>query len=93
MENNVKTSNKIIVSQALTAFTIATTFASIFVPAYLLGSNQSLINEHSKLIKERELLVERRNKELSIISRLKTPESVYKMALLQDLDLQMADND
>jgi hypothetical protein len=85
--------HKIIVSQALTAFTIATTFASIFVPAYLLGSNQSLISEHSRLIKERELLVERRNKELSIISCLKTPESVYEMALLQDLDLQMASND
>ncbi|NCD04974.1 MAG: hypothetical protein EOL97_02540 [Spirochaetia bacterium] len=80
-------------SHALTIFTIATTFTSLFTPAYLSGLNQSAMNEHSLLMKEREILVERRNKELSLISSLKTPESVYKMALLQDLDLQMAKNE
>ncbi|MGD1821197.1 MAG: hypothetical protein ACPKM0_00340 [Pleomorphochaeta sp.] len=86
-------SSKVNVSHALTIFTIATTFSSLFAPAYLNGLNQSAINEHSKLMKERELLVERRNKELSIISSLKTPESVYNMALLQDLDLQMVNHE
>lgn len=86
-------SSKVNISHALTIFTIATTFSSLFVPAYLKGLNQSVIDEHSKLIKEREILVERRNKELSIISFLKTPESVYDMALSQDLDLQLVNDD
>lgn len=93
MIKSIKTNQGINISHALTVFTIATTFTSLFTPVYLLGLNQSLISEHSVLMKERELLVERRNKELSIISSLKTPESVYKMALLQDLDLQMANDD
>ncbi len=93
MHQNGKSNLKINVSHALTIFTIATTFTSLFTPVYLKGLNQSAISEHSKLMKERELLVERRNKELSVISSLKTPESVYNMALSQDLDLQMVNDD
>jgi len=88
-----KTSSKVTVSHFFTVFTLVSIFLSLFIPAYLKGLNQSAINEHSKLMKERELLVERRNKKLSLISSLKTPESVYKMALLQDLDLQLVNNE
>ncbi|MCY1152126.1 MAG: hypothetical protein PQJ49_07640 [Sphaerochaetaceae bacterium] len=92
-EKNLKSGQRGNVPHALTVFTIAATFTSLFTPAYLNGINESLTIEHSKLMQERELLVERRNKELSIISSLKTPESVYKMALLQDLDLQLVNNE
>ena len=90
MTKDMKKSQRGNVSHALTIFTLAATFTSLFTPAYLNGLNESATFEHSKLMQERELLVERRNKELSLISSLKTPESVYQMALLQDLDLQVA---
>ncbi len=91
-EKKLTTNQRVNVSHALTLFTIAATFASLFTPVYLSGINESAKKEHSKLMQERELLVERRNKELSIINSLKTPESVYQMALSKDLDLQLAND-
>lgn len=92
-DKNFKTNQRVNISHALTVFTIAATFTSLFTPVYLNGLNESEVIQHSKLMQERELLVERRNKELSLISSLKTPESVYKMALFQNLDLQLANDE
>lgn len=66
---------------------IFTFFLSFFIPTYLKGMNENVNKEISKLMIEREKLLEERNKELSAISSLKTPEMVYKMAQNQNIKL------
>jgi len=68
----------------LVVFTI---FLSLFVPTYIKGMNENVNKEISKLMIEREVLLEERNKELSDISSLMTPEMVYPMAKDQKIKL------
>ncbi len=74
-------------SYAFSTLIIIAVFLNLFVPTYIKGMNENINKEISKLMIEREILLEERNKELSDISSLTTPEMVYPMARNQNIKL------
>lgn len=76
-------------SHALTVFTIATTVTCLFAPVFEIGVKHSLVTESRHLALEKEKLVERKNKLLSTVEEMQTPENIYNMAVEQDYRLNL----
>lgn len=76
-------------SHALTVFTIAATVACLFTPVFEAGLIYNLESISKNLENEKINLIEERNKLISQVNQLKTPESMYDIAVKKDYQLEM----
>lgn len=75
-------------SHALTVFTIAATASCLFAPVFEIGMTHELEITSKQLEKEKLNLIEDKNKLLSQVSQLQTPESVYEIAVDNNYQLE-----
>jgi cell division protein FtsL len=76
-------------SHALTVFTIAAAVACLFTPVFEIGMTHELESTSKDLEKEKMNLIEQRNKLLSQVNQLQTPETIYDLAVKNNYHLDM----
>lgn len=76
-------------SHALTVFTIAAVVACLFAPVFEIGMTHELESTAKELERDKMHLIEDRNKLLSQVNQLQTPESIYDIAVNNNYQLEM----
>lgn len=87
VKNNMVPGNNF--SHALIVFTIAATVACLFAPVFEIGMTHELESTSKNLEKDKMNLIEKKNKLLSQVTQLQTPETVYDLAVNNNYHLDM----